>query len=134
MPGRCWYAARITSRNGTPGDDDVQLLELIEHCSGAVWIHQQARRGRWHVGESRQGSRWEWPPRGYLVGRQLIATAVLQRSEELIAGTAAPAKQQPRIGVELIGEDVEHRGDVLARVLPIRAAAVGAHEVGNVYP
>jgi hypothetical protein len=22
------------------GDDDVQLVELIEHCFGAVWIHQ----------------------------------------------------------------------------------------------
>ena len=47
-----------------------------------------------------------------------------KRFEDLVAGAPSPGQQQPRVGVELVGEDVQHGGDVLARVLPVGAAAV----------
>jgi hypothetical protein len=34
-----------------------------------------------------------------------------------------PGQQQPRIAIELLGEDIEHRGDVLAGFGVVGAAA-----------
>ena len=45
--------------------------------------------------------------------------------EDLVAVAAAPLEQQPRIAVELVGEDVQHRGDVFTRIFPVGAVADG---------
>ena len=46
-------------------------------------------------------------------------------AEELVAAAAAPREQEPWVAVELVGEHVQHRRDVLARVLPVGARACG---------
>src|SRR6266536_4361599 len=46
-----------------------------------------------------------------------------QPGEEVVAGAAPPGEDEERVGVERLGEQVEGRGDVLARYRPVRAGA-----------
>src|SRR6266508_1999403 len=45
------------------------------------------------------------------------------KGEAVVAGAAPPGEDEERVGVERLGEQVEGRGDVLARHRPVRAGA-----------
>src|ERR1700691_3716612 len=54
-----------------------------------------------------------------------------QRREQFVPAPAAPGQQAERVAVELLGQHVADRGKVLARHLPVRAAAVHVQVAGG---
>ena len=123
------------------GHVGIEGFHSLQNASGRCWrVGYGHRRCNHDAGRAVGGparrldmcrTGVERPPRRNRVAglpdRAITSPTDVEALENFIAGAAPPQQQQPRVGVELIGVQIHHGCDVLARVLPIGTVAVGTH-------
>src|SRR5437763_298021 len=108
-------------------DVTVEIVPTNGSCN-VRWINTPSTSHL--IGNGRQfghGTVPERPPRSHrlVLGLAAGAAAGAEMTDEVVPGATPPSQQQPGIPVEAVGQHVEDRSYVLARVLPVRAAAIG---------